>query len=225
MSGLITTNDLWKIYGSGVRRVEALRGVTISIEEGKITCIAGASGSGKSTLLSQLGLLSVPSKGQVFFRGEPVERLSEIMRTKIRKEEFGFIFQSQYLFSHLTALENTRLPLFTQDIGLKEANQKSREVLEKLNLKKRINFKVRELSGGEAQRVAIARALVTDPSILIADEPSSNIDSKLTKEFLDLLLDLKESRKLTIILASHDEMVISIADKTYSLYDGQIHSS
>ncbi|MHA1215317.1 MAG: ABC transporter ATP-binding protein [Candidatus Hodarchaeales archaeon] len=222
MDTLIKTNDLWKIYGSGARRVEALRGVTLEIFEGKITCIAGPSGSGKSTLLSQLGLLSVPSKGQILFHDKPMDRLSEIMRTKIRREEFGFIFQSQYLFPYLTALENTRLPLFAQDISLKEANQKAINVLNKLNLEKRIDFKVNELSGGEAQRVAIARALVTEPSILIADEPSSNIDSKLTQEFLELLIQLKNSQKLTVVLASHDETVISIAEDIYYLRDGQI---
>jgi len=141
----------------------------------------------------------------------------------VRRDTFGFIFQAGYLLPHLTALENTRLPLLCRDISLKKASARALEVLERLDLEKRKDFLIRELSGGEAQRVGIARALVAGPSVLIADEPSSSIDSKLTSEFLELVSELKAEQHLTVIMASHDPRIIDIADKKIELKDGLVN--
>ncbi|UCE12693.1 MAG: ABC transporter ATP-binding protein [Candidatus Heimdallarchaeota archaeon] len=219
---IIETRKLWKIYYAETQEVEAIRDVSIKIPSGKTTCIAGPSGSGKSTLLALIGLLTYPSEGQVVLEGESTSGLSEIFLTKIRRKKFGFIFQSQYLLPHYTSLENTILPLLAQDISYKDATQQAIAVLEKLELEERVNFRVRQLSGGEAQRVCIARALVTNPSILVADEPSAHIDSRLTEEFLQLLLTLKEEHQLTVIMASHDPQIIKIADKEIELKDGAV---
>ncbi len=219
---IIETQNLWKIYGTSIQEVDAIRGVSIQIPRGKITCITGPSGSGKSTLLALIGLLTYPSRGQVILEGESMTGMSEITLTKIRRENFGFIFQYQYLLPHFTALENVRVPLFSQDISYKCATLQAMEMLEQLDLAERVDFQARKLSGGEAQRVCIARALVSRPSILIADEPSSNIDSKLTEEFLRLVLELRKDRGLTVIMASHDPQVIKIAENEIGLKDGVI---
>lgn len=222
---VIETQKLWKIYSKPAQEVNAIRDITIQIPRGKVTCVVGPSGSGKSTLLALISLLTYPSRGQVLLEGELMTDLSEITLTKIRQQKYGFIFQNQYLLPHFTALENVCIPLFSQDISYKNINLQARKVLEQLDLKTRTNFRVKELSGGEAQRVCIARALVTNPSILIADEISSNIDSELTEGILQLLLELQESRSLTIIMASHDPQILRIAEKTFELKDGVVHKS
>ena len=223
METIIETQNLWKIYGTSIQEVNAIQNVSIQIPYGKITCIAGPSGSGKSTLLALIGLLTYPSRGQVILEGESLTGMSEITLTKIRREKYGFILQYQYLLPHFTALENVRLPLLARDTSHKDASRRATEVLEQLNLKKRLDFRVTQLSGGEAQRVCIARALVSNPSILIADEPSSNIDSNLTEEILQLILDLKKDRGLTVIMASHDPQVIKVAENEIGLKDGCIN--
>ncbi len=222
---VIETQSLWKIYSKITQEVNAIRDITIQIPRDKVTCVAGPSGSGKSTLLALIGLLTYPSRGQVLLEGELMTDLSEITLAKIRQQKYGFIFQNQYLLPHFTALENVCISLFSQDISYKNINLQARKVLEQLDLKTRINYRVKELSGGEAQRVCIARALVTNPSILIADEPSSNIDSELTEEILQLLLELQENRSLTIIMASHDPQILRIAEKTFELKDGVVRKS
>ncbi len=222
---IIETKKLWKVYEVGKQKVNAICDVSIRIPRGKITCVAGSSGSGKSTLLALIGLLTYPTRGQVVLEGESMKGMSEITLTKYRKERFGFLFQSQYLLPQFTALENARLPLFSRDISLKEADEQTRKILEDFDLKKRINFRARELSGGEAQRVCIARALVTNPSILIADEPSSSIDSKLTDEFLQLISELKSKHQLTVIMASHDPQILEVSDKEIVLKDGVVEKN
>lgn len=219
---IIETQNLWKTYQTTAQEVHAIRDISISIPRGKVTCIAGPSGSGKSTLLALIGLLSYPSRGHVLMEGKSMTGLSEIMITKIRREKCGFIFQNQYLLSHFTALENVCIPLFSQEISYKEAILKATGILEQFDMGKRLDFRIRELSGGEAQRVSIARALVTNPSILIADEPSSNIDSKLTEEFLQLLLELQRNRGLTVIMASHDPQILKSAEHEIELIDGNV---
>lgn len=218
----IETRNLWKTYGEKSRKVNAISDVSIRIPFGKTTCIIGPSGSGKSTLLGLIGLLIRPSRGEVILEGESVKGISEIKLTEIRKNTFGFIFQAQYLLEHFTTLENVRLPLYSHDIALKESNQRASEILKQLSLSARTNFYVKELSGGEAQRTCIARALIVNPSILIADEPSSNIDSKLTEEFLQIVEEYKLKRNLTVIMASHDPQVTDSAEYIIELSDGRI---
>lgn len=222
---VIETQNLWKTYRTTAQEIHAIRNVSISIPRGKVTCIAGPSGSGKSTLLALIGLLTYPSRGDVLVEGKSMDGLSEIIMTRIRREKYSFIFQNQYLLSNFTVLENICIPLFSQEISYKEANLKATEILEKFDMGKRLNFRVKELSSGEAQRVSIARALVTNPSILIADEPSSNIDSKLIEEFLQLLLEIQKTRTLTVIIASHDPRILESAQNEIKLIDGEVKKS
>ncbi|UCG02952.1 MAG: ABC transporter ATP-binding protein [Candidatus Heimdallarchaeota archaeon] len=219
---VIETQNLWKIYRAIHQQVNAIHNVSIQIPLGKITCITGPSGSGKSTLLALIGLLTPPSRGHVLIEGEQMNDLSEIVLTKIRREKFGFIFQNQYLLPHFTALENVCIPLLSQDISHKDANSQAIKVLKQLDLESRLRFRVKELSGGEAQRVCLARALVNNPPILIADEPSSNIDSKLTDEFLQLILELQKTRTLTVIIASHDPQILEVVENEIKLSDGTV---
>jgi ABC-type lipoprotein export system ATPase subunit len=224
MDYIITTENVWKTYRSGIRIIHAINDVTIQIPRGKKTCITGPSGSGKSTLLHLMGLLTTPTLGEIFLEEEPVQRMSDIFMTKLRREKFGFIFQSQYLLSHLNTLENARLPLLARNNTIEEATNQTIEILEQLELDSRIDSKIQELSGGEAQRVNIARALVTKPEILIADEPSSSIDSRLTEEFLQIIDDYQSKWNITVIMASHDQRVIARNDNEINLKDGKIKS-
>ncbi len=223
MEAIVRTVGLWKTYSAGTpREVHALQDVSLEIQEGTATVIAGPSGSGKTTLLSIIGLLSTPTKGRVYFRGASVSQISEMHRARIRRDEIGFVFQSRYLLPHLTATENVALPLLCTDVTISEAERLARRRLIDLGLEERLDFRVAELSGGEQQRVSIARAMVNNPSVLIADEPSSSIDSDLTLELLDLLRQLIVDAGLTVIVASHDPIVIDWADNRFELRDGRI---
>jgi len=214
---------MWKTYHPGApRQVDAVRDITIEIEEGTITALGGPSGSGKSTALSLIGLLTRPSKGKVYLGTEEVSGLSEVFRTKMRRDTIGFIFQTQYLIPQLTATENVALPLLCTDISRSEAEKLASERLISVNMEHRLDFRVAELSGGELQRVSIARALMNNPKILIADEPSSSIDEKLTKELLSTLRTMVNEEGLTVVVASHDPMVLEWADVRHLLHDGQI---
>jgi len=223
LKAVVRVEDVWKTYGVGTpREVHALRGVSLTVEEGIVTAIAGPSGSGKTTLLSIMGLLTVPSKGKVYLKDQEMSGFSEIYRTRLRREEIGFVFQSQYLLPHLTAVENVALPLLATDISISEAEHIARDRLIMLGMEHRLNFKVAELSGGEQQRVSIARAMMNDPTILIADEPSSSIDEELTGELLSLLRAMVEETGLTVIVASHDPIVLDWADVRFNMRDGRI---
>ncbi|MHA1215828.1 MAG: ABC transporter ATP-binding protein [Candidatus Thorarchaeota archaeon] len=223
MKAVVRVEDVWKTYGVGTpREVHALRGVSLTVEEGIVTAIAGPSGSGKTTLLSIMGLLTVPSKGKVYLKDQEMSGFSEIYRTRLRREEIGFVFQSQYLLPHLTAVENVALPLLATDISISEAEHIARDRLIMLGMEHRLNFKVAELSGGEQQRVSIARAMMNDPTILVADEPSSSIDEELTRELLSLLRAMVEETGLTVIVASHDPIVLDWADVRFNMRDGRI---
>ncbi|HDD67499.1 MAG TPA: ATP-binding cassette domain-containing protein, partial [Candidatus Thorarchaeota archaeon] len=166
--------------------------------------------------------LTVPSKGRVYLKDQEMSGFSEIYRTRLRREEIGFVFQSQYLLPHLTAVENVALPLLATDISISEAEHIARDRLIMLGMEHRLDFKVAELSGGEQQRVSIARAMMNDPTILIADEPSSSIDEELTRELLSLLRAMVEETGLTVIVASHDPIVLDWADVRFNMRDGRI---
>jgi len=225
MDYIISTENIWKTYQSDIRVIHAINDVSIKIPRGKKTCITGPSGSGKSTLLHLIGLLTFSTQGEIFLEGEPVQSMSDIFMTKLRREKFGFIFQSQYLLPHLNTLENARLPLLAQNITMEEATNRTIEVLTQLEIDDRSDSKIQELSGGQAQRVNIARALVTKPEILIADEPSSNIDSRLTEEFLQIIDEYQSKWNLTVIFASHDPIVIAENNNEINLKDGKVISN
>lgn len=225
MELIISTDNVWKTYKTGSRTIHAINDVTIEIPLGKKTCITGPSGSGKSTLLNLIGLLTVVTRGEIFLEGELVQKMSDIYMTQLRRDKFGFIFQSQYLLPQLNVLENARLPLLAKNISLKEATNRTVEVLEQLEIDERANSKIQELSGGQAQRVSIARALVSKPEILIADEPSSNIDSRLTEEFIQIIDEYRKKWNITVIMASHDPKIIDGNDNLINLKDGKVLSS
>jgi putative ABC transport system ATP-binding protein len=223
MVTVIRTQKVWKTYGANTpHQVDAVQDMTIEIEGGTITAFGGPSGSGKSTALSLIGLLTRPSKGKVFLRNQEVSGISEVFRTKLRRTDIGFIFQAQYLIPQLTATENVALPLLCTDITRNEAEELAREKLTSMGMKQRLNFRVAELSGGELQRVGIARALMNNPRILIADEPSSSIDEKMTKELLTTLRTMTKDEGLTVVVASHDPLVLEWADVIHLLHDGTI---
>ncbi|MGY5858271.1 MAG: ABC transporter ATP-binding protein [Candidatus Thorarchaeota archaeon] len=223
MTTAIRTENVWKTYNQGTpRQVDAVKDVTIEIEEGTIAALGGPSGSGKSTALSLIGLLTRPSKGKVFLGTDEVSGLSEVFRTKMRRDTIGFIFQTQYLIPQLTATENVALPLLCTDISRSEAERVARERLTSVDMEHRMDFRVAQLSGGELQRVSIARALMNNPRILIADEPSSSIDEALTKELLNTLRTMVNEEGLTVVVASHDPVVLQWADVRHLLHDGQV---
>lgn len=226
MAATIRTESVWKTYGANTpRQVDAVRNFTIEIEKGTITALGGPSGSGKSTALSLIGLLTRPSRGEIFLGDQEVSGLSEVFRTGLRRTEIGFIFQAQYLIPQLTATENVALPLLCTDISRSEAESRARDKLAALGMEHRLDFRVAELSGGELQRVGIARALMNNPRILIADEPSSSIDEKLTKDLLLTLRTMVEKEGLTVVVASHDPLVLEWADVRLMMHDGTIIKS
>ena len=224
MRNIVRTENLWKVYGQNTSRsVEAVREVNIEIEEGKVTAIGGPSGSGKSTILSLVGLLTRPTKGAVYLENEELSALSEVYRTRIRREKIGFIFQAQYLIPHLSAVENVALPKLCTDVSISDAESIARDRLVDLDMEHRLDFRVAELSGGEQQRVSIARAMMNDPKILIADESSNSIDEKLTEALLNSLRMMADAG-LTVIVASHDRRVLDWADCLFEMKDGKIVS-
>ncbi|TXT56464.1 MAG: ABC transporter ATP-binding component [Candidatus Thorarchaeota archaeon] len=223
MEVIIRTEGVWKSFGqNGPRHVDAVKDVTVEIIRGKKTALGGPSGSGKTTLLGLMMLLTTPSKGKVYIEGEDVSRFSEVFRAKIRREKIGLILQANYLIPHLTAIENVALPKLCTDMAKSRAEDIARDKLEQLDLGHRLHFKVAELSGGEQQRVSIARALVNNPKILIADEPGSSIDKKLTWNLLKLLDDMVKNNAMTIVLASHNQLILDWADRSYMMDEGKI---
>jgi putative ABC transport system ATP-binding protein len=219
----IRTENAWKTYGLNTpRQVDAVRDISVNIEEGTITAFGGPSGSGKTTLLSLIGLLTRPSKGKIFLGEHEASSFSEVFRTKMRRDEIGFIFQAQYLIPKLSAVENVALPKLCTDVSRTHAEDLAREKLIDVGLEHRLDFRVAELSGGELQRVSIARSLMNSPRILIADEPSSSIDEDLTKEVLTTLKKMVDDEGLTVVVASHDPIVLNWADVLYTMHDGEI---
>jgi len=216
---LIETKEIHKIYRLGKIEVHALRGVSLQIEEGEFVAIMGPSGSGKSTLMHILGCLDTPTKGTYLLEGIPVESLSENERASVRKSKVGFVFQSFNLLPRLSALENVALPMVYLGLTPRERKRKAFRLLEAVGLQERANHSPSELSGGEAQRVAIARALANDPKIILADEPTGNLDTKTGNEILDLLEELNKKGK-TIIVVTHDPEVARRARRIMRLKDG-----
>jgi len=218
---LIETNDLWKTYTMGDEEIHALRGVSIQIEKGEYVAIMGPSGSGKSTLMNLIGCLDTPSKGTYLLNGKQVSTMNDNELARIRNEEIGFVFQTFNLLPRATALHNVELPLVYAGISSKERLDRARAALEKVELGSRMNHKPNELSGGQRQRVAIARALVNNPSILLADEPTGNLDSKTGVEIMALFARLHDAGN-TIVLVTHEADVAAHAHRQILIRDGKV---
>jgi putative ABC transport system ATP-binding protein len=218
---LIETRDLWKTYVMGDEEIHALRGVSIQIERGEYVAIMGPSGSGKSTLMNLIGCLDTPSKGSYLLNGKEVASMNDDDLAQIRNQEIGFVFQTFNLLPRATALHNVELPLIYAGVSGKTRQDRARLALEKVDLMPRASHRPNELSGGQRQRVAIARALVNDPSILLADEPTGNLDSKTGNEIMGVFERLHGGGN-TIILVTHEADIAAYAHRTIHIRDGQV---
>src|SRR5207302_7626316 len=218
---LIETVDLWKTYVMGAEQIHALRGVSIQIERGEYVAIMGPSGSGKSTLMNLIGCLDTPTKGSYTLNGKEVAAMNDDELARIRNEEIGFVFQTFNLLPRATALHNVELPLVYGGVSAKDRQERARQALEKVELMSRASHRPNELSGGQRQRVGIARALVNNPSILLADEPTGNLDSNTGVEIMAVFERLHEAGK-TIILVTHEADIAAYAHRVISIRDGQV---
>ena len=214
--------NVWKTYCMKGVETHALRGVNLNVKGGEYAAIIGASGSGKSTLMHVMGCLDTPTKGKVFVEGREISQMNDDELAKIRREKIGFIFQAYNLIPGLTALENVSLPMRLSGFARGESNKKANQLLRKVGLEGRLKHKPNELSGGEQQRVAIARSLVNDPDIILADEPTGNLDSKAGREIFELLEDLHRKTKKTIIVVTHDINLAKRAHREIKIKDGMI---
>jgi putative ABC transport system ATP-binding protein len=218
---LIETQDLWKTYVMGTEEIHALRGVSMQIERGEYVAIMGPSGSGKSTLMNLIGCLDTPSKGSYLLNGKQVGQMNDDELARIRNEEIGFVFQTFNLLPRATALHNVELPLVYAGVPSKERLQLAKEALGRVELTDRMTHRPNQLSGGQRQRVAIARALVNKPSIVLADEPTGNLDSKTGAEIMGLFERLHEGGN-TIVLVTHEADIAAYAERIIHLRDGGI---
>lgn len=222
--GLIEFKSVTKIYGTGQAAVKALRGVSLRVEEGEFVAIMGPSGSGKSTCLHIMGCLDTPTSGEYLFKGANVSRMSRYQRALLRRYHLGFVFQGFHLLGRASALENVELPLIYQGIPAKERQKRAKEALAVVGLSGWEDHTPAELSGGQQQRVAIARALVTGPSVILADEPTGNLDSVQSHEIMKLLTVLNRDHGITVVMITHDPEMADYARRTIRFYDGQVVS-
>jgi putative ABC transport system ATP-binding protein len=219
--GMSETNDLWKTYVMGDEEIHALRGLSINIDKGEYCAIMGPSGSGKSTLMNLIGCLDTPTKGSYRLNGKEVADMNDDELARIRNEEIGFVFQTFNLLPRATALHNVELPLVYAGVSGKDRQERAKAALEKVELTSRASHKPNELSGGQRQRVAIARALVNNPSILLADEPTGNLDSKTGVEIMAVFKRLHDAGN-TIILVTHEADIAAYAHRVIHIRDGQV---
>jgi ABC-type lipoprotein export system ATPase subunit len=219
---LLSAHGLTKTYVMGSRTLEVLRGVDVEIARGDFVALRGASGTGKSTLLHLIGGLDTPNAGEIIFRGQKLSGFSEGKLTEFRNRSVGFVFQAYHLLPELTALENVCLTARIARIPAGDAEKRARELLGRVGLAGRIDHKPSELSGGEQQRVAIARALINEPELLLADEPTGNLDSKTGIEIIELLKSIRAEKNMTLVIATHDEKVAAHAERVIQLEDGRI---
>ncbi|MEN2984692.1 MAG: ABC transporter ATP-binding protein [Dictyoglomaceae bacterium] len=222
MEDILILEDVVKIYKMDGVETVALRGVSLKVRKGDFIAIMGPSGSGKSTMMHIMGCLDRPTSGKIYFEGRNVSELSDNELAEIRNKKIGFVFQSFYLLPRYTAIQNVELPLIYQGVSPKERKEKARIILEKMGLSDRINHRPTQLSGGEQQRVAIARALIINPVILLADEPTGNLDSKSSHEIMNLISKLHKEEKITIILVTHERDIAEYAEKIVRMHDGRI---
>ena len=221
MNVLIDIRDVYKVYNPGENEVRALDGVSLSIAHGEFVAIIGQSGSGKSTLMNMLGCLDVPTSGEYYLNGADVSKLKDDELSDIRNKEIGFIFQGFNLIPNFTAIENVELPLIYRGIGKAERKELAQQALEMVGLSHRMNHKPAEMSGGQQQRVAIARAIAAKPPVILADEPTGNLDSHSSKEILEILRELHTLGR-TVILITHDNDIAAQANRVIRIRDGKV---
>jgi ABC-type lipoprotein export system ATPase subunit len=219
---LLSARALNKTYTMGKRALEVLRGVSLDVARGEFLALRGASGAGKSTLLHLIGGLDTPNSGEIHFDGQNLAAFSERELTEFRNRRVGFVFQAYYLLPELDALENVCLPARMARVPAAQAAERGRKLLSWVGLKDRMDHKPFELSGGEQQRVAIARALINEPELLLADEPTGNLDSRTGGEIIELLKNLHVEKRTTLVIATHDAKVAACAPRVIQLVDGQI---
>ncbi len=220
---LIEVRDIWKVYDLGEVQVEALREVSLDIEAGESIALVGQSGSGKSTLMNLLGCLDRPTRGSYLLSQRQVAEMTRDERAQIRNQHIGFVFQNFNLLARTSALENVELPLlYGHGLSARQRRQRAVEMLERVGLADRLQHHPGQLSGGQQQRVAIARALVNEPSILMGDEPTGNLDSRTGREVIELFRALNEEQGITVILVTHEQEVARNAKRTIVLRDGQV---
>ena len=212
--------DLHKSFEHGGRTIEVLRGVTFTLEQGEMAAIVGASGVGKSTLLHILGTLDLPTSGELRFGGRDVTKLGPTALADFRNRSIGFVFQFHHLLPEFTALENAMMPCLIQRLDQDEAARRARAILERVGLGKRLDHKPGEMSGGEQQRVALARAMVLEPAVLLADEPTGNLDSQTGQEIHDLLVELNRERGSTMLIVTHNPELAALMPRTLRMLDG-----
>ncbi|MDO5155280.1 MAG: ABC transporter ATP-binding protein [Eubacteriales bacterium] len=223
MDTLIDVQDMYKIYNPGENEVRALDGVSFQVHEGEFVAIIGHSGSGKSTLMNMLGCLDVPTEGTYILNGRDVSHLSDNELSDVRNNYIGFIFQGFNLIPNLTAIENVELPLIYRHVERSERRRLAKEALKKVGLEQRMKHKPSEMSGGQQQRVAIARAIAAAPPLILADEPTGNLDSKSTQDIMKILNDLNDQGN-TIVLITHDDGIAANAKRVVRIMDGKIES-
>ena len=219
---VIDVRNMTKVYQMGDVEVKALAGVSFQVEEGELLAIMGPSGSGKSTMMNMLGCLDIPTSGEYFLAGEQVSKLTDNQLADIRNRKVGFVFQKFMLLSNLTAQGNVELPMRYAGVNARERRERSEGALTSVGLVDRMKHRPNELSGGQQQRVAVARAIVTEPAILMADEPTGNLDSKSGREIMDLLLKMNREEGATVIIVTHDASIAEQCDRTIHLMDGLI---
>jgi putative ABC transport system ATP-binding protein len=220
---LIELSDVAKIYDLGEVQVVALKGATFSIDKGEYVALMGASGSGKSTLMNTLGCLDRPTRGSYRLAGEEIATMSRDERARIRNDRIGFVFQSFNLLARTAAIENVELPLlYARHLHARERHRRAKEMLTRVGLGDRLDHHTSQLSGGQQQRVAIARALVNEPDILMADEPTGNLDTRTSREVIEMFGKLNEETRLTVILVTHDQAIARHAKRQIVLRDGEI---
>ncbi len=219
---IIELRNAWKTYAMGDNNVHALRDVSLKIHQGEFVAVVGPSGSGKSTMINLIGCLDTPSKGSVFLKGHDIAKLSESTLARIRGKTIGFIFQQFNLIPTLTALENVMLPMVFQDVALATRQSTATQLLARFELSDRIHHKPSELSGGQSQRVAISRSLANNPEVVLADEPTGNLDSKTGAEVMRVLTELHLREGKTIVLVTHDLNLVHHAERVIYLKDGTI---
>lgn len=221
-SPLIELRQVGKIYGRGEAAVRVLEGIDLTISRGEYLALMGRSGSGKSTLMNVLGLLDVPSEGQYYFEGRDVSRLTDDERSRLRGQIIGFVFQRFFLLANLTVLENAELPMRYQDVSPAERRSRAKALLERVGLGHRLEHRPNQLSGGEQQRVAIARALVNRPRMVLADEPTGNLDTASHGRVMNLFAELRRETGVTLVLVTHDPAVGAAAERCVEVKDGHI---
>ena len=221
---IIDVINIRKSYNRGGMEIPILNGIDLTVKTGEFLAIMGPSGSGKSTLMNMIGCLDRPTSGQIFVKGQDINQISDNELAHLRGREIGFVFQTFNLIPRLTAYQNVELPTFATKKNGTDVNAKVRDLLERVGLKDRMDYKITELSGGQCQRVAIARALINDPMLILADEPTGNLDSKTTGEIMKILSDLHEQGR-TIIMITHDPEIAEFADRIVLVKDGVIENN